>query len=156
MASLTVVIVVAGLLVTSTPRHAAAISRVDVARLDLPTANSVVGNRFVKTVKLDRGLLTVTPVSRRVRPRMKASAAATQIWSTEAIMGAHPVAFRFGSVTITLRARGVRPVRHLLAWVGFVSEAVGDASGSPAVVYTARRAICGFAVQPARVTRATT
>ncbi|HEX3980841.1 MAG TPA: hypothetical protein VHW93_06440 [Acidimicrobiales bacterium] len=147
-----------------------------------PIHAEVMHQRFVTTVELDAGVVTIRPAPARLRPKTSEKKAATQIWATSQIMGYRPQALGFGIVTIHGHAAGVPSVRDLPAWVGLASVAqvafncpmmrtsparpvrplptpgeaavvLGDSVGGPAVVYRARSAPCGSVV-PASLTNA--
>ena len=141
-----------------------------------PIRAEVVHHRFVTTVELDGGVVTIRPAPTRLRPGTSGERASTRIWATSQIMGYRPQALGFGIVTITGHAAGVPTVRDLPAWVGLASVAqiafncpmmrtsparsarplptpgeaavvLGDSVGGPAVVYRARSAPCGSVVR---------
>jgi hypothetical protein len=143
-------------------------------RLD-PSQAKVVHNRFVSTVKLDGGVVTIRPAPKSISTKTSEAEVETKIWATGQIMGYRPQALGFGLVTITKQAAGVPVVRNLPAWVGLASVSqvafscpemstpptkphpplptpgdaavvIGDANGAPAVVYRARSAPCGSVV----------
>ena len=147
-----------------------------------PGRAKVVRSRFVSTLKLDGGVLTIRAAPLGMHPKKSELEAEGQIWATSQIMSYRPQAFGFGLVTITKHATGVPPVVNLPAWVGLASDAQialscpmmrtsptepdpplpspGDAAvvdgsgdGSPAVVYRARSVPCG-SVAPASLTNA--
>jgi len=136
-----------------------------------PARAKVVHDRYVSTVELDGGVVTIRPAPERMRPRTNEAGVETQIWATSQVTSYRPQAIGFGLVTITEHAAGVPTVRNLPAWVGLASVAqiafscpamtvpphqpdpplltpgdaavvVGDAQGGPAVVYRARSAPC--------------
>ena len=146
-----------------------------------PSASVVVNHRFVVATELGSGAVIVTPTS-KVPTRLLTSAA-TQVWATTQIQGYSAVALGFGMVTITKVTNGMPTVKKLAAWVGLVKDSnvyhcpdikpghplvippanstanwaaviVGDAPGSPAVVYMAVRAECG-SLNSARLVLAT-
>jgi hypothetical protein len=137
-----------------------------------PSRARVVDNRYVSTVELDGGIVTIRPAPKRLRPKTSEAGVETQIWATSQVMSYRPQALGFGLVTITKHAAGVPEVTNLPAWVGLATVAqiafscpamtapptqphpplptpgdaavvVGDARGAPAVVYRARSAPCG-------------
>ena len=147
-----------------------------------PSRARVVHDRYVSTVELDGGVVTIRPAPKRLRPKTGEAGVETQIWATSQVMSYRPQDLGFGLVTITKRAAGVPEVRNLPAWVGLATVAqiafscpaltappqepdpalptpgdaavvVADARGGPAVVYRARSAPCG-AVEAASLTNA--
>lgn len=143
----------------------------------------MVNGRFVSTVTLDGGAVTILPAPRRLHPRRAESAVETQIWATEQIMSYRRQILGFGIATITKKAPGVPRVTKLPAWIGLATRAglsvscpslapdprtpplpvlpsdgeaaviLGDAGTAPAVVYQARSVICE-SVTPAQLTNA--
>jgi len=140
-----------------------------------PSRAKVVHNRFVSTVELDGGVVTIRPAPRGLKPKTSEAGVATQIWATSEVTSYRPQAFGFGLVTITKQAAGVPEVRDLPAWVGLASVSqvafscpamitpptrpdpplptpgdaavvVADAKGGPAVVYRARSSPCASVV----------
>jgi hypothetical protein len=147
-----------------------------------PSQAKVVHSRFVSTVKLDGGAVTIRPAPTDMHPKMSGPVVEDQVWATGQIMGYRPLAFGFGLVTITKHTKGVPPVVDLPAWVGLASDSevgfsclsertaptrpdpplptpgdaaivIGSSTGRPAVVYRARSAPCG-SVGPASLTNA--
>jgi len=146
-----------------------------------PTAASVGSSgRFTKSVELDHGVFSVVPAGHGKRPRITQKKATAMIWASPKVEGAHAGPLGYGLVTVTLRGRGVPRITRLLAWVGFARHTaayscpeqsslapplpalpsdgysavvIGAVHGSPAVVYTARSAVCG-SLQPATLTNA--
>lgn len=141
-----------------------------ITRFD-PSHAKVVHSRFVSTVRLDAGVVTIRPAPLSLRPESSELEVEGQVWATSEIMSYRPQAFGFGLVTITKHVSGVPPVVNLPAWVGLASDAqiafncpmmrtpptqpdpplptpgdaaviVGSSVGSPAVVYRARSAPC--------------
>jgi hypothetical protein len=138
--------------------------------------------RYVTTVRLDHGSLTVTPASATTRPEMSEAAAMTEFTSDAQLIGYHRVVFGFGQATVTQPGRGVPRITHVRAWVGFAQTSglfhcpnlagsasppvpsppsdgyaavvIGSAHGTPAVTYVARSERCD-SVLPASVTPAT-
>jgi hypothetical protein len=146
-----------------------------------PSASVVANHRFVVATELGNGTVIVTPTSNV--PTRRLTSAATQVWATTQVQGYSAVALGFGEVTITKVTNGMPTVKKLAAWVGLVKDSnvyycpamkpghknvrppanstanwaaviVGDAPGSPAVVYMAVRADCG-SLFPARLVLAT-
>ena len=146
-----------------------------------PSGAQIVHSRFVSTVKLDGGVVTIRPAPLSLHPRSQLQVE-DQVWATSQLMSYRPQAFGFGLVTITEHAAGVPPVVDLPAWVGLASDAqiafscpmtrtaptqpdptlptpgdaavvVGSSPGSPAVVYRARSEPCGSVV-PSSLTNA--
>jgi len=83
----------------------------------------VLNGRYVKTVTLDDGALTVVPAPRSLRPTRSHAAMETKIWATSQLEGG----FRsqdlgFGLVSIRRTAPGVPEVKDLPAWIGFASN----------------------------------
>ena len=154
------------------------------ATRDSPDDARVLGGRFVSAVELDGGAIVVAPPPPGLRPRMSESEVETQLWATSQLLGYRAQVLGFGVVTIAERRPGVPRVVRLPAWVGFANVAgasfscpamnvrphaptlprlasagdaavvVGDARGSPAVVYKARSAPCDSVVASS-LTRAT-
>jgi hypothetical protein len=147
-----------------------------------PSQAKVVDSRFVSTVKLDGGVVTIRPAPVDMHPKRSELAVEEQVWATGQIMGYRPQAFGFGLVTITKHADGVPPAVNLPAWVGLANESqggfscpnmrpsptrpepvlptpgdaavvIGSSTGRPAVVYRARSAPCG-SVDPATLANA--
>lgn len=147
-----------------------------------PSHAMVLHSRFVSTVKLDGGVVTIRPAPSGLRPKKSERGIEGQVWATSQIMSYRPQAFGFGLVTITKRAAGVPTVENLPAWVGLASDAqiafscpsfastptgpdpplptpgdaavvVGSGNGSPAVVYRARSRPCA-SVEPASLSNA--
>jgi hypothetical protein len=137
-----------------------------------PTEAKLADGRYTSTVKLDGGVVTISPAPKRVRPETNEAEAETKAWATENILGYRAVAFGFGLVTIEQHTAGVPRVTELPAWVGlayvngatfscpmirgtgptklpalpsdgFAAAVIGDRAGSPAVVYKARSEACG-------------
>jgi hypothetical protein len=147
----------------------------------LPHRGSVSRGRYVTTVRLDRGALTVTPASATDRPKVSEADAMTEFTADAQLIGYHRVVFGFGQATVTRRGRGVAPIAHLRAWVGFAQTSglyhcpnlagsktppgppppsngyaavvIGSAHGAPAVTYVAGSERCDADV-PASVTAA--
>jgi hypothetical protein len=140
-------------------------------RLD-PSRARVAHDRYVSTVELDGGVVTIRPAPKDLRPKTSEAGAETQIWATSQVMSYRVQALGFGLVTITHHAAGVPEVRNLPAWVGLATVAqisfscpamtappprsdpalptpgdaavvLADARGGPDVVYRARSAPCG-------------
>jgi hypothetical protein len=140
-----------------------------------PSRAKVVHDRYVSTVELDGGVVTIRPAPRDLKPKTNEVGVATRIWATSQVVSYRPQALGFGLVTITKQAAGVPEVTNLPAWVGLASVSqiafscpamitpptqpdpplptpgdaavvVGDAKGGPAVVYRARSAPCASVV----------
>ena len=149
--------------------------------VSLPRASVVANNRFTVATELGNGAVYVAPTSKV--PTRRLTSVATQMWATTQIQGYSAVTLGFGQVTITKVANGTPTVKKLAAWVGLVKDTnvyhcpamkpgqksvrppanstanwaaviVGDAPGSPAVVYTGIRAECGYQY-PAQLVDAT-
>ena len=147
-----------------------------------PSRAKVVRGRFVSTVRLDGGVVTIRPAPSGLHPTVGEWTIQAQVWATSQIMGYRPLALGFGLVTITRRTDGVPRVVNLPAWIGLASDSqvafhcpammpsparpgpplptpgdaavvVGSRRGGPAVVYRARSAPCG-SVTPASLTNA--
>ena len=146
-----------------------------------PTAAAVGSSgQFTKSVELDDGVFSVAPPGRGKRPHITRTKAASMIWASPKVEGAQAGPLGYGMVTITLRGQGLPRISRLLAWVGFARHTasyscpeqssappplpalpsdgysavvIGAVHGSPAVVYTARSAVCG-SLQPATLTNA--
>lgn len=133
---------------------------------------TIVDSRFVKTFRLDEGIFTVSPATRAAPIRDRGSVT-TEMWATEEVGGYRAIAVGFGTVTITRSVRGVPKVSHLRAWVGLVhagasfctamttvpkpprlpsdgwaAVVIGDAPGSPDVVYQAKTFRCATLYPP--------
>lgn len=142
-----------------------------------PGDAEIVNGRFLSTVKLDGGVVTIRPAPLSLHPAKSQLQVEGQIWATSQVMSYRPQALGFGLVTITEHAAGVPPVVDLPAWVGLASDAqiafgcpmmrtaptrphpplptpgdaavvVGSGPGSPAVVYRARSEPCASVVPP--------
>jgi hypothetical protein len=136
----------------------------------LPSKKSVaIDGAFTKTVSLDAGVFSLTPVTRSSRPRLSRSAAAKKIWASPTFQSAQAGPLGYGMVTITLHPHGVPRIHHLLAWVGFAHDTAAfscpaerttaakppdlpsggyqavvlGSTGTPAVAYSARSFECG-------------
>ena len=87
-----------------------------------PSHAKVVHSRFVSTVKLDAGAVTIRPAPLSLHPQSSELEVEGLVWATSQIMSYRPQAFGFGLVTITKHAVGVPPVVNLPAWVGLASD----------------------------------
>jgi hypothetical protein len=150
----------------------------------LPTSHDLVGGRFISTVALDDGVLTVVPAPATAKPALTRQKAATEIWASPALMSRREGPLALGLVTISMHSPGVPRVSRLLAWVGFAKTSsvyhcpderlptttvgrihtlasngyaaviIGAATGAPAVSYVARSEACGT-ITEASLARAT-
>jgi len=132
------------------------------------TAPRVHDGRFTAPFKLDGGGLLVVPVAASYVPQRNLASIRAQAWATSQIAPFAPYVVGLGRVTITRGPAGVRRVRNLVAWValaknsgvyscteftpappkahppsdGWSAVVLGDAIGSPAVVYQSASIAC--------------
>lgn len=97
-----------------------------------PSTHDVVHGRFVKSVMLDGGVVTVTPAPASVKPTMDLRTISTVIWTTSQIAGYRQQVLGFGLVTITKHFGSIKSIRNLPAWIGFATVK-GDATSCPAM-----------------------
>jgi hypothetical protein len=140
------------------------------ATTTLPRPGSVVAGRYVGTVRLDDGTLTVTPPPSGARPTVSRAAAQTEFTADAQLSGYHRVAFGYGVVSVSAHGHGTTPITRLPAWIGFArtvavyhcpaqtgsepppgspplsngyaAVVIGAAHGAPAVTYVARSERC--------------
>jgi hypothetical protein len=85
----------------------------------------VKNKRYVHTLQLDNGALTVTPLPASMKTPADASGFARRIWATSQLQGYSKQSLGslgFGVVTITKRVVGVPVVTKVPAWVGLAYE----------------------------------
>ena len=99
-----------------------------------PSAHDVVHGRFVRTVILDNGVVTVKPARASVEPTMDLRTMSTVIWATSQIVGYHQQVLGFGLVSITKRTGTIKSITSLPAWIGFATVK-GEATSCPAMLY---------------------
>ncbi len=87
----------------------------------------VVGGRFVTAVRLDDGVLKVTPAPSGERPIVTKKEAAQKIWASPVMLGRAEGPLGYGIVTISHHSDGVPRVSTLPAWIGF-ARSTGAAS----------------------------
>ena len=134
---------------------------------------SVVGGRYVDRFELDNGALVIDPIALNYRTVRTLSAVTIQAWATSQISGFEPLSLGLGRVTIRDRFRGFPRIRHLVAWIalayvsgnsrfcafegshfhsqsikglfspGTSAVVIGDALGSPALVFQSKGFVCG-------------
>ena len=136
------------------------------------THASIVNGRFTQPFKLNGGGLLVTPIPKNFHPVRSLATVTQQAWATSQLSGNQPLGLGLGLVTIVRSFQGVPTVRHLVAWValtfdngarycaleispfhtvsgaglpspGLNAAVIGDAFGSPAVVFQSESVICG-------------
>jgi len=142
-----------------------------------PSEARLADGRYISTIKLDGGVVTIRPAPKHLRPQSSEREVETKAWATENVLGYRAVTFGFGLVTITQHAGGVPHVTDLPAWVGlayvngatyscpmiragsgtsklpplqsdgYAGVVIGDKTGGPAVVYKARSEACGRVVK---------
>jgi hypothetical protein len=138
------------------------------AGTSLPHAGSVVDGRYTGTVRLDQGVVTVSPP--RGRPGLSEQLARHEFLADAELTGYRQVAFGLGAVSISAQVPGARGVTLRQAWVGFARTVavyhcpasppgavppvatppsngyaafvVGAAHGAPAVTYVAQSVRC--------------
>ncbi len=130
-----------------------------------PALAKTSSGRFLNTIVLDGGLVTVTPAPANVSTVQGLSAVTAKIWASAQLSGFAPQILGYGYVTVQGTAKGETSLNHLLAWVGFANgntsnvcaknsagkfktngEAavvIGDATSSQAVAYVPSG--CGIA-----------
>jgi hypothetical protein len=138
-----------------------------------PSEAKLADGRYISTVQLDGGVVTIRPAPKHLRPQSSERGVETKAWATENVLGYRAVTFGFGLVTISHHAAGVPHVTNLPAWVGlayvngatfscpmiragsgtpklpplqsdgYAAVVIGARTGSPAVVYRARSEACG-------------
>lgn len=102
---------------------------------DAPSPTSVRNSRFVKTVKLDDGALTVVPAPQSLRPTSGRAAMETKIWATSQLSaGFKSQNLGFGLVTIRPTTPGMPHVKDLPAWIGIATNAGVFAASCPATL----------------------
>jgi hypothetical protein len=132
------------------------------------TTPHVIDGRFTASYELDGGGLLVNPVSASYVAQRNLASVRTQAWATSQVSPLAPYVVGLGKVTITRHDRGVQQVRNLVAWValakssevssctaftppppkvqppsdGWSAVVIGDATGSPAVVYQSASIFC--------------
>jgi hypothetical protein len=133
--------VASGIVVSLTGAAAHAAGAVRVARLSatadavtaasrsasLPRAADVARGRFVASVALDTGALTVVPASAHDRPTLSETKAAEKIWASPVFAGHQKGPLGYGLVTISRQAKGVARITRLPAWIGFAQSRSGEA-----------------------------
>lgn len=92
-------------------------------------AGDVANGRFVRTVTLDGGTLTVTPAPSSLKPGMwSARDVASVLWATWQLRGYTAQVLGFGLVTLTRHEPGVPSVTRLPSWVEFAAAPLTVAS----------------------------
>jgi hypothetical protein len=113
--------------------------------------------RFLNTIVMDGGVVTVTPAPANVSTLQGIGHMTAKIWASSQFSGFDHQTLGYGYVTMKGTAKGEVKIKHLLAWVGFANgntsnvctksasgtfrtngEAVvvlGDARFAPAVAY---------------------
>ena len=82
--------------------------------------------RFLNTIVLDGGVITITPIAAN-RPTLQGIGAMTaKIWATAQLSGFSHQTLGYGYVTVRGTTQGEKPMTHILAWVGFAN---GNTSG---------------------------
>ena len=146
------------------------------------TSPIIVNGLFAKPFELEGGVLTIMPVGKNYKPVRPIGYVASQAWSTSQVAGERAGLIGLGIVTISKSYQGASSVKHLVAWVALMDTTqqvaycpvmphplthypklpspnqsavvIGDALGSPAVVFNSSRVGCGV-LQPARAVNAT-
>jgi hypothetical protein len=77
--------------------------------------------RFLSTIVLDGGVITVTPAPSNVSPTRGVPAMTAKIWASAQLAGFAHQTLGYGYVTVSGAASGETPMNHLLAWVGFAN-----------------------------------
>lgn len=153
---------------TSTPSSLRSTTSKIPAATPYSPAPQVHRGRFTAPFELDGGGLQVLPVAPGYVPRRTLASVRAQAWATSQIAPFAPYVVGLGMVTITRGAAAVRPVHGLIAWValaksssftsctaftppppkvqppsgGWSAVVIGDATGSPAVVYQSATIVC--------------
>jgi hypothetical protein len=109
---------------TTTHRPVTTGTGVTLTGTGLLVAAGVQHNRWINMVKLDAGVLTISPAPTSMKTPPNAPAIARQIWATSQLQGYAKQApsFGFGLVTITKHVAGVPVITKVPAWVGLAYE----------------------------------
>jgi hypothetical protein len=97
-------------------------SHVAVKQTAAPRTADVVRGRFVATVRLDGGELTVVPAPAHDHPVLTEAQVAKKIWASPVLSGRQEGPLGYGLVTISLHVSGVPTVTRVLAWIGFATS----------------------------------
>jgi hypothetical protein len=149
---------VAGLMLAVTGVPLVGVSGVSAASTVTNPALATTSNgRFLNTIVLDNGVVTITPAPANVSTLQGVGHMTAKIWASSQFSGFDHQTLGYGYVTMKGTAKGEVTINHLLAWVGFANgntsnvctkstsgkfrtngEAVvvvGDAPLAPAVAY---------------------
>lgn len=86
-----------------------------------PASAKVVGGRFVSTVVLDGGLITVKPAPASDQSQQGIGGMTAKLWATTQLLNFQPQTLGFGIVTVRGTSKTALPVKNLEAWVGFAN-----------------------------------
>ena len=77
--------------------------------------------RFLDTIVMDGGIVTVTPAPNNVATLQGIGAVTAKIWASSEFSGFAPQTLGYGYVSVRGTAKGEMRINHLLAWVGFAN-----------------------------------
>lgn len=86
-----------------------------------PALAKSIHGRFLNTIVLDGGVITVTPAPANVVPKLGLAAASARVWATAELAGFAQQIVGYGYVTMRGTATGESAVTNLLAWIGFAN-----------------------------------